>query len=369
MKKLNVIFIGFGPGWYAKTPFFQSKYLSISTYMSGCIFTTSPKSENFQIGNFTFKSCSYNGKFRKPRFFFICLINAFKIKRNTPVDCIVTYDPLLTGFFGVILKTILNTKLIIEINGVYTSAVVWEDESTKIKIWLKQKAVPLIMRFVLSRSDGIKMLFSNQLQKFNKLVSNKKYAIFPNFVPITYFKNLKEKKEVLFAGFPFYLKGVDILIQSFKKIEKDFPEWKLKILGWYPDKSLLDQAIAGDPQIFHHDPVPSYEMPKHIGECGIFVLPSRSEAMGRVLIEAAAAGKPRIGSKVDGILTVINDGVDGFLVEPENVDQLAEKMALLMANEELRKEIGSQAYKRAISEFSEETYVNNYLNFIQKVVS
>jgi glycosyltransferase involved in cell wall biosynthesis len=48
--------------------------------------------------------------------------------------------------------------------------------------------------------------------------------------------------------------------------------------------------------------------------------------MGRVLVEAMAAEKPRIGSSVGGIPTMINDGVDGYLVEPENIGDLAKKL-------------------------------------------
>jgi len=369
VKKINVIFISPGDPYYPTSEGYQSKYHYLSSYFSGYIFVNSHKKNELNIGNFVYLSGSSKGQFKKFRYFIFCLRNAFKIKKKTTIDCIIAYDPLITGLYGYILKMILKSKLIVEVNGMYDSSVVWEDESKKIKKWLKQKTVFFIMRFVMSRTDGIKMLFSEQLKSFEKILSKKESAVFHNFVPVKHFKQNVEKKEILFVGFPFFLKGVDILIQSFKKIEKDFPKWTLKILGWYPDKSLLDQAIASDPQIFHHRPVPNYDMPQHIGQCGIFVLPSRSEAMGRVLLEAAAAGKPRIGTNVDGIPTVIEDGEDGFLVEPENVEQLAENMAMLMSDKNLRHEIGDQAYKRAMSEFSEENYVKNYVNFIQKIVS
>lgn len=368
MKKINVLFISPGDPYYPTSDNYQSKYQHLSTFFSGYILANSYKQNELKISDFVYLSGTSKGKFNKLRYFSFCLRKVLKIKEKSKIDCIITYDPLITGLYGYIFKKILKAKLVVEVNGVYTSAVVWDDESKKIKKLVKKNAVPLLMRFVLSRSNGIKILFFNQMRMFKKTVLNKKYAIFPNYVPLTYFDNISDKNEILFAGFPFYLKGVDILIQSFKKIEKDFPDWSLKILGWYPDKSLLNQAIAGDPQIFHHKPVPSYEMPKHIGQCGIFVLPSRSEGVARVLIESAAARKPRIATGVGGLSTVIENGVDGFLVEPENVAQLAEKMAMLMADENLRKEIGDNAYKRAMSEFSEENYVNNYLHFIQKVV-
>ena len=98
-------------------------------------------------------------------------------------------------------------------------------------------------------------------------------------------------------------------------------------------------------------------------------MPSRTDARPRVLIEAAAAGKARIASNIDGIPTLINDGVDGLLVEPENVDELAEKMSTLMTDQGLRSRLGVAAAERARSEFSEQSYVVNFMSFIRKVLS
>jgi len=90
--------------------------------------------------------------------------------------------------------------------------------------------------------------------------------------------------------------------------------------------------------------------------------------MGRVLVEAMAAGKPRIGSWVDGIPTVIRDGIDGLLVEPESVPDLSEKLALLMSSSDLRKKLGSAGEKRVKKEFTKETYFKNLVNFYNCVL-
>ena len=204
----------------------------------------------------------------------------------------------------------------------------------------KRRIYPVLMRFVLKRADGIKLLFNEQLAPFESILGGKIVRAFPCYVATDAFRNLGEKKEVLFAGFPFKRKGVDVLIEAFKRVAPAYPDWTLKILGWYPDPRLLHAAIDGHPQIQHHLPVKFDQMPEHIGSCAILVLPSRSEAMGRVLVEAMAAEKPRIGSRVDGIPTVINDGVDGYLVEPGNVADLAEKLDRLMGDPGLRRSMG-----------------------------
>ncbi len=110
-------------------------------------------------------------------------------------------------------------------------------------------------------------------------------------------------------------------------------------------------------------------MPEHIGWCAILVLPSRSEAMGRVLVEAMAAEKPRIGSRIDGIPTVINDGVDGYLVEPGNVADLAEKLDRLMRDPGLRRAMGLAGKARIPTEFAEDVYMDSLANLYDEVLA
>ena len=296
-------------------------------------------------------------------------MNAIKIRKSrSQIYLVTTYGPLKTGLIGLVVARITGAKFAPEVNGVYTSKAQWLDMPNSISNKIKKIVYPIIMRFVLKRADGVKLLFKDQIRPFNKLCSGKIVRSFHCFVPTSQFHELPENKEVLFAGFPFKRKGVDILIEAFKKIAPKYPDWKLKILGWFPDPTELNKAIGGHPQIYHHPPVHYLEMPEHIGTCAILVLPSRSEAMGRVLVEAMAAGKLRIGAAVDGIPTVINDGIDGLLFKPEDVDDLASKLDMLMGNKELRKKLGEAGAKRVKQEFTEEAFINNVINFYKEVI-
>jgi glycosyltransferase involved in cell wall biosynthesis len=95
----------------------------------------------------------------------------------------------------------------------------------------------------------------------------------------------------------------------------------------------------------------------YVGRCAAMVLPSRSEAMGRVLLEAAAAGKPRIGAAVNGIPSVIEDGVDGLLFPKNDVDALAERLTRVMSSPDLRRRLGAAARARAVREYSGDRFV------------
>ena len=366
----NIIFISPGPTFRPRSESYQSKYRKLSKDFAGFIWTTSSKPQQLTIGNFEFKAMQSNySLISNFKFLMFCLLNAIKVKKNgTQIHLVTTYDPLKTGLIGLMVARIIGAKFAPEVNGMYTSEIVWMDCQKQFQGKVKHLVYPLLMRCILSNADGIKLLFPNQIDIFRGITRTRIIRHFPDYVPTSRFANMGESKEVLFAGFPFKIKGVDLLIEAFKIIAPKYPDWKLKILGWFPNITELQNAIDGHSQIYHHPPVHYNEMPKHIGSCGVFVLPSRSEAMGRVLVEAMAAGKPRIGSNVDGIPTVINNGVDGLLVEPENVVDLANKLDLLMGDEELRKRMGEMGARRAREEFTEEKYVENLISFYKAII-
>ena len=370
MKK-TILYISPGPVYRPRLDSYQDEYRRLSQKYTGYIFTTSSAEEEFSIDGFRYSSMLTDQSMRANlKFLFFCIRRAKALKKQKiTVDLVVTYDPLKTGLIGIIVSRILRAKLAVRVNGVYTSPAEWVDEKDTLKVKVKKNLYPLIMRVVLKRADGIKLLFRNQIDSFRNILGAKVIRTFPNYVDIDSFQNMGENKEVLFVGFPFKRKGADIIIEAFKTIEHKYPDWRLKILGWYPDTALLYDAIGDDQQIFHKKPVHHNEMPKEIGECSVLVLPSRSEAMGRVLVEAMAAGKPRIGANVDGIPTVINDGLDGLLFEPGNVADLGEKLERLMSDPDLRKRLGSNASVRAKKEFSKDVYIENVSLFYDDVIN
>lgn len=84
----------------------------------------------------------------------------------------------------------------------------------------------------------------------------------------------------------------------------------------------------------------------------VFALPSLWEGLGIALLEAMALGKPVVGTKVGGIPEVIDDGENGFLIEPSNPQQLAEKILELLRNETLRNQMGQNGMQKVRNRFS-----------------
>lgn len=369
MKK-TILYINPGPSNSAHDEAYQFQYKMLSKSFNGYILTSSLNKEIFNIDDFIFVSIYFkNTMFNTITFVLFCLRYAIKLRReNVKIDLVSTYDPLKTGLIGMLASKILGAKFAPEVKGVYTSPGEWADNPNSFQTRLKKKLYPIIMYIVLRSADGIRLLYKEQIDYFGELLNGKVIQHFPSYVATEEFRNLREEKEILFVGFPFRRKGLDILIHSFKKIAPNYPGWQLKIIGWFENPDEVDSAIGGHPQIVRLKPIPHAEMSDHIGSCAVFVLPSRSEAMGRVLVESMAAGKPRIGSNVDGIPTVIDDGVDGLLFESENVDDLAEKLEVLMSNPELREKLGKNGEAMAKNGFTREKYFKNLEKFYMDVL-
>jgi glycosyltransferase involved in cell wall biosynthesis len=113
--------------------------------------------------------------------------------------------------------------------------------------------------------------------------------------------------------------------------------------------------------------VPYEDLKALYSVCDVFVLPSLEEGQPLVLLEAMASGKPLIGSKVGGISMQIRDGWNGFLVEPGNEKQLAEKIRYLVDNEGGRIKMGRNSRKLAEEVFSWEKITERYLEVYEEV--
>ncbi|HVV65537.1 MAG TPA: glycosyltransferase family 4 protein [Rhizomicrobium sp.] len=144
-------------------------------------------------------------------------------------------------------------------------------------------------------------------------------------------------------------KGHDILIAAMARKRFSRP-FHLLIVGEGPEKDALQKASLG---FTAHFLGRSDEVGALLRDAADFlVLPSRQEAFGRVIIEAALAGKPAIGSNVDGVPEAIVDEVTGILVPPDSPDALAAAMERLISDERLRRRLGAAAQARAEREFS-----------------
>ena len=152
------------------------------------------------------------------------------------------------------------------------------------------------------------------------------------------------------AGSLIRRKGHDILFEAMKDPDKFSRPFHLLVIGDGPERASFEASAKGLPVHFLGQ---RSDMGAILRDCADFLLaPSRQEAFGRVIIEAAFAGIPSIGANVDGIPEAILDNVTGLLVVPESPTALRDVIARLVGDDRLRHDLGAAAQRRAKEQFS-----------------
>ena len=227
--------------------------------------------------------------------------------------------------------------------------------------------------FEANDSNGLKRLFAKfwmkslvgKLKRLDQLVvlTDKSKASWPELSnvtvipdPITIEVKSDERgkcsKRVVTIGRYAYQKGYDLLLQAWKEIEKlkkleeykEVKEWTLDIFGQgdQTDYRMLMTELGIDVNRCHLNG-PVEDVVKVYQDSSIFVLSSRFEGFGMVLVEAMACGLPVVSFDCPaGPDEIITDGVDGLLVPSGDVHALAEKLMALMSDESLRIRLGQQ---------------------------
>jgi len=111
------------------------------------------------------------------------------------------------------------------------------------------------------------------------------------------------------------------------------------------------------------------DMHRVFGEAHIAVLPTfYPEGLPKVLLEAAASGLPLIATDIPGCREIVRNGVNGILVQPRNVQELAEAMKRLIFDKELRQRFGEKAREIAVAEFSLDSVVRQHLDLYSQLL-
>ena len=135
----------------------------------------------------------------------------------------------------------------------------------------------------------------------------------------------------LFVGALCYRKGIDILLRAFSIVRRDHRNARLTLLGADQENKRyhrLAESLGLDGAVAFRSAVPAAEVVNVIYGCDVFVLPSRFDGWGVVVNEAASLGKAVIATSACGAAChLVRNGQNGFVVAPENVEQLAECMA------------------------------------------
>lgn len=195
----------------------------------------------------------------------------------------------------------------------------------------------------------------------------------PNFIELSeQAREIQNNYNLLFVGRLEKVKGIEFLIKAMPLIVRTFPQATLTIVGEGQNKeNLLDltKDLHLEKYVHFVGWIKSKDLDIYYQKASIVVIPSMvPENFPTVCNEAMGAGRPVIGTSVGGIPEIITDGVNGYLVEPGNARQIAERVIKLFSDEDLLKEFGKNARKKA-EEYTIEKYTDNIEKIYKDIVN
>ena len=282
------------------------------------------------------------------------------------------------------LKTILwirkevrkyNPDVVLVYNNFYSSIAMLALSGTHYPVFISDRASPLFnwpkhiklfnaVVFRLFRPKGV-IAQTNIAKQYQRRFFSKKVPIkvIPNMVREIKNYDLHKKNQVLAVGrLGDYLKGFDRLIDAFSLVKTD---WKLVIAGGDENGEYLKKQ-ARELNILNRIEFLGQvkDIDKIYTESKIFVIPSRSEGFPNALCEAMAAGLACISYDfIAGPRDIIENNIDGFIVEDGNLENLADKITYLINNSNIREEVGDKA-KESIKKLKANNIANMTMRFL-----
>jgi len=249
----------------------------------------------------------------------------------------------------------------------------WPGRSIKLRLfyWLD--------RIVLRRVDHVTVVSESLAKKLREAsVSVGNISLVNNGIDVTRFAEaIGQRKSCTYSsgarvGFVGRLapeKGLSYFLQAARGVLSQFPDTTFVLVGEGTERSALEslaEKLNIKERVFFAGV--QREMSSVYASLDIFVLPSLSEGMPLALLEAMAAGKSVVASRVGAIPSVITSGQHGLLVEPQNVTDLQNAMLQYLQDPVFASETGQKAAARVSGSFSLRRMASEYLAIYQTIL-
>lgn len=253
---------------------------------------------------------------------------------NLKFDFIHAHFTVSAGYAGAKLKEKYGVPLVVTAHGIDIYDTPFRDDD-----WRQQ------IEYVLNTADHIITVSNKNYSCIKKLNVRTPVEVIPNGYNKNFFypQNSKEckrklnlpqdKKIILTVGKLFTIKGQAYLIESIAEILKTRTDILCVIVGDGELQQKLLKQIRNnslEKYVIMVGGKPHNEIPMWINACDIFVLPSLNEGNPTVMFECLGCGKPFIGTNVGGIPEVITSDNYGYIVQPRNAQDLAEKILVAL---------------------------------------
>lgn len=219
-----------------------------------------------------------------------------------------------------------------------------------------------ISKLVLGNANAVIALTEDMKGKMER-ICNRDVCVIPNGIDLEGFQDLPTKEVareslgldnndriVLLVANLRPVKGVRYLIEAINIVRSTETKVRLLLMGDGEERQNLEAVVKSlnlEDCVSFTGKVPNEKVSEYMAASDVFVLPSLSEGFPMVILEAMASGLPIVATKVGGLPEIIEDGENGFLVQPKNPQQIAERVLLFLNNSELAEQISKNNQQKA----------------------
>jgi phosphatidylinositol alpha-mannosyltransferase len=178
------------------------------------------------------------------------------------------------------------------------------------------------------------------------------------------------KRNILFVGRMEKRKGLAYLLRAYPLIKREMPRTRLIIVGDGRLKSGYERYVekSGLEDVVFAGYVTNAELPRYYHSADVCCFPATgNESQGYVLLEALAAGKPIVGSNIEGYASVVTHQIEGLLTLPKDSDAIALSLVHLLADDNLRAAMGARA-RLSAQQYSWDRVANRVLSYYERLL-
>ena len=243
--------------------------------------------------------------------------------------------------------------------------------------WFERSAVKRAIAFIAPTSyagEETAKLFKLEKNKIKTIHYGLQLDNFNNESPESF-----NKQTILYIGTIIRKKGVLELAQIFNRVVETNPEARLILIGNdSPDLKtdsnstymLVEQLFsdAAKKQVSYLGKIPYDQVMEHIKNAHVCTFPSFAETLGMVTIESMALQKPVVNTSIGWAQELIDDGVNGYLVHPSDIDQYAEKIVNLLNDTDLCLKMGKEARKKIETTFDIDKIAEINIEYYKSII-
>ena len=296
------------------------------------------------------------------------------VRRFRP-GAVIAESPYI-GFF-VLLGTALRRRdrpsVVVETHGDWRSAARLGGSRLR---FLFAPLADWAARYALRHADALRAFSPYTAELAGREAGVPPVESFPAYIDLGAFTGrppapLPRTQTLVFVGMLERSKGVETLADAWRYVAGRVPEARLVVVGRGALRDVVDRLRDDYPgRVEHVEELPPQGVAERMDDAMCLVLPSRSEGLGRVILEAFARGRGVVGTRVGGIPDLVEDDVNGLLVENGDVAGLADALTRILTEDGLAARLGAAASKASQTfEWSPDDYATRVRSLVDRTLA